>query len=159
MCVCVCAALDFRIQTTKEEDFGLVLTTSTKASGTCLYWSWSSCLHPKTKREKKQHTTKNELATRQTYSIHVSPFKRLFPSALLQPLRCCMFFGRSDWTSYQTCVRVYIRCVLYTNKKIIDKNFSSIEIYWLCMNKLNPKAWWGRTFITTQLNKLFTIFI
>lgn len=158
MCLCVCGSR-FSNPNNKGGRFWFGVNDINQSIWNMLIPKLKLMPSPQNEERKKKHTTKNELATRQTYSIHVSPFKRLFPSALLQPLRCCMFFGRSDWTSYQTCVRVYIRCVLYTNKKIIDKNFSSIEIYWLCMNKLNPKAWWGRTFITTQLNKLFTIFI
>lgn len=112
-----------------------MLTTSSKASGTCMFLK---LFVP---------TPKKHIGNMpNVYSIHFrwSPFKRLFPcaDATSYLARALCVSPCAHVTKYQIpniCVWV-VRCVLCTNKKIIDKNFSSIEIYWLCMNKLNAKV-------------------
>lgn len=119
-------------------------------------------LMPSPQNEERKKTTYNKKWIGNTPNVldTCKPLQAIVPKCFATAFALLYVF-RSKWLNELSnmCACVYIRCVLYTNKKIIDKNFSSIEIYWLCMNKLNPKAWWGRTFITTQLNKLFTIFI
>lgn len=52
------------------------------------------------------------------------------------------FIPRLVWVNAESCNVCDV--FLSTNKKIIDKkiNFLSIEIYWLCINKLNAQVCW-----------------
>lgn len=115
-CVFVCVALDFRIQTTKEEDFGLVLTTSTKASGTCLYWSWSwsSCLHPKTKREKTTTHNKKWIGNTPNVLDTCKPLQAIVPKCFATAFALLYVF-RSKWLNELSnmCACVYTMCFVH----------------------------------------------
>lgn len=110
-------------------DFGSMLTTSSKASGIYILSSSYVLAPEKSILATRQHHTLDtfcEVPSSDCSLVLLLEFTR----SLHRILTSCSL----PMCVYPYTVHIWCACVLCTNKKIIEKNFSSIEIYWLCIH-------------------------